>query len=612
MRINHWLRITFFAAILLSPAILKAQTATCKDTAEHRRLNNAMWNAAKGDDAQKVYLAAQAYQKHADQEGDLEAHYNAWMCGVAYNLDRMNIRDAYHIAVSLKNDLKNITGGKEEQYLGSSMMGQVYNICGNVPGAIEEFKEAISLIKGTRYEETTLHSLYMGLAHLTLTSDPDQSLQWIEEDIKVLKEHQQWTAYNKGMAAAYAIKSIIYFKKKEYDQFRYWYDQTISVSNDKPDGYSGIFLSYANIYKNAIDGHIEEALAAADSVQSVKERYLIKCDLYLYAGDKDQAFNTQHELMILNDSVTGTMMAENIEQSEQEIQIMRSQQKTTRLAIIILIISIVLAILFIALMFVYVHTRLRYNQRLKDKNQELRAAYRYVTAADQMKTDFIRNVSHEIRTPLNIINGFTEVLTNEEYALEPHERRIIAVNISQNTRQITSLINKMLALANENTKDLLKEAEDTNAVSICQRAILDMPETDSDKIEVIFNDLTEGDVVLCTNSDSLLQMLGYLLENAVKFTEHGQIILTVRNEEKDGRKWMNFTIEDTGCGISADKVDKIFERFMKGDEFREGLGLGLAYCHETATKLGGSLVLDHTSNQGTAFLLSLPKTTDIN
>ena len=612
MHINHWLRITLFVTIFLSPAMMKAQTAACKDTAEHRRLAEAMWAATAGDNPEKVYKAAQTFQKHADEEGDLEGHYNAWMCGVAFNLDRVNIHDAYHIAVALKNDLKNITGGREEQYLGPCMMGQVYNICGNVPAAIKEFEEAINLIKGTRYEKTTLYSLYMALAHLTLSSDPDQSMRWIEEEIKVLNQHKQWPVYTKAIAAAYAIKAIIYFKKKDYDNFRYWHEKAVSVSNDKIDGYTGVFMTYANIYKKAVDGHLKEALAAADSVQSVKERYNLKCNLYLYAGDKDQAFNTQREWMLLNDSVTGAMMAENVVQSEEEIRIMKDQQETTRIAIVILIICIILAILFIALMFINIRTRRRYNKQLKEKNEELGVAYKKVTVADEMKSEFIRNVSHEIRTPLNIINGFSEVLTNEEYTFEPLERHGIAVAIGQNTRKITSLVNKMLALANDSSKDLLKDVEETNAVSICQQALSNMPETDSEKIKVVFDDQTGGDTMLTTNSDSLLQMLGYLLENAVKFTDQGQITLMVKNGEQDGKRLMQFFVEDTGCGIPADKIDKIFERFMKVDEFKEGLGLGLAYCHETAIKLGGSLVLDHTSDQGTTFLLSLPKTTNNN
>ena len=69
---------------------------------------------------------------------------------------------------------------------------------------------------------------------------------------------------------------------------------------------------------------------------------------------------------------------------------------------------------------------------------------------------------------------------------------------------------------------------------------------------------------------------------------------------------MWFTVEDTGCGIPSDKVSSIFERFVKVDEFKQGLGLGLAYCYETAARLGGSLRLDHTSAAGTSFTLGLP------
>jgi signal transduction histidine kinase len=226
-------------------------------------------------------------------------------------------------------------------------------------------------------------------------------------------------------------------------------------------------------------------------------------------------------------------------------------------------------------------------------------------AADQMKTDFIRSVSHEIRTPLNIINGFTQVLTNEKHTLEPEERNNIAETVNTSTMQITSLVNKMLALANDSTKDLLKEAEATDAHAVCQAALDTMPPMDQERIKVEFEDLTnEHGTIICTHSDSLLQILENMLENSAKFTEEGYIKLTLRN---DGRM-MWFTVEDTGCGIPEDKISTIFDRFVKVDEFKEGLGLGLAYCHETAEKLGGELTLDHTSEAGTTFTLRLPLT----
>ena len=149
---------------------------------------------------------------------------------------------------------------------------------------------------------------------------------------------------------------------------------------------------------------------------------------------------------------------------------------------------------------------------------------------------------------------------------------------------------------------MLKDVEQTDAVDICQRAIAAMPQVDAEKIKVLFEDLTSGDAHLMTNGDSLLQMLDNILENAVKFTEKGYIRLTVEKNKEN----MVFTVEDTGCGIPADKVGTIFNRWVKVDEFKEGLGLGLAYCYETAQKLGGSLKLDHTSTEGTTFKLYLP------
>jgi len=281
----------------------------------------------------------------------------------------------------------------------------------------------------------------------------------------------------------------------------------------------------------------------------------------------------------------------------------KQKEKMSRRIYLILAHTVALSILVIILMARNILIRRRSRQKLLEKNEELREANRKVTRADEMKTQFIRNVSHEIRTPLNIINGFTQVLTDEENTFEPGERHEIAETIGTSTRQITSLVNKMLALANQNTKDLLKEVEDTDALDICHKALQEMPPVDANRIKVELEDLThDKGTTLCTNSDSLLQMLGNILENSVKFTEKGSIKLTLRN---DGLM-MWFTIEDTGCGIPEDKISTIFERFVKVDEFKEGLGLGLAYCHETAERLGGVLRLDSTSEAGTSFTLGLP------
>ena len=601
---NHWMKYMLgLAALLVTPQV-EAQTEHCKDTLKHRQLRSAMWGTCQQDNPNVVYAACWAYQAHAIEDKDNEAYYDSWTCGIMFNLDRMNIYDAYHIANTMKDDLvRRKYEAKEEQYLAPKMMGHVYNACGNIPGAVAELQKAIELIKGTKYEVDGLSFLYLLMAHIQLNNDSKECLKWLEEDLKELEHHKEQTEYWRGKADALAMKAIVKFKQRDYKGFYAYYGQAEEADKQNRNQIGDLFLPYARIYKTLLDGDSQKALADVAAVPNMKERYMLRCDIYRYIGDNEKAFMTQRELMHLRDSITGVLIAENIQKQEDEMVLLRQGQKASRVMNIVLVIAMVLAVMLIIGLVMTIYGKRRYQNMLLKKNRELKAAYKQVAAADEMKTEFIRSVSHEIRTPLNIINGFTQVLTDDNIQFEPTERKGIADTISKNARDITSLVNKMLALANEHSKDLLKDVEECNAMEICSRAIAAMPQVDKTKITIELQDLTESeDKKLTTNSDSLLQMLGSILENACKFTEQGYIRLTL-NKVKD---YLNFTIEDTGCGIPDDKISTIFDRFVKVDEFKEGLGLGLAYCHETAEKLGGTLTLDKTSSEGTTFTLSLP------
>ena len=608
---NHWMKYMLSLVTLLVTPQAEAQTEHCRDTIEHQKLRSAMWATCQQENPSVVYAACWAYQAHAIEDKDNEAYYDSWTCGIMYNLDRMNIHDAYHIANTMKDDLvRRRYEAVDEQFLAPKMLGHVYNACGNIPGAVEELKKAIEMIKGTKYERDGLSFLYLTMAHIQLNNDTKETLKWLEQDMKELERHNTQKEYWRGKADALAMKAIVMFKQKNYNGFYENYRLAEEADKFNKNQIGDLFLPYARIYKTLLDGDSEKALKDVEALANMKERYLLRCDIYRYIGDNEKAFMTQRELMHKRDSITGVMIAENIQKQEDEMVLLRQGQKVSRVMNIVLVMAMVLALMLIIGLAMTIYGKRRYQDMLVKKNRELKAAYKQVAAADEMKTEFIRSVSHEIRTPLNIINGFTQVLTEEGSEFEPSERKGIADTISKNTSHITSLVNKMLALANEHTKDLLKDVDVCDALDICHRAISAMPAVDQTKIKVELKDLAEGeDKKLVTNSDSLLQMLGNILENATKFTEQGYIRLTLKKDTD----FFHFTIEDTGCGIPSDKISTIFDRFVKVDEFKEGLGLGLAYCHETVEKLGGTLTLDKTSDEGTTFTLSLPiklKTTE--
>ena len=603
MMINQWLKKTTLVMMLIGSLQVSAQTPLCKDTAEHRRLEAAMWAAGGQNDPDVLYSACKDFHKHVLEEKDMYSVYQAWICGVMFNLGRMNIRDAYLITRQMGEELSNDEDAAEERYFVPNMLGHVYSTCGNISGAKKEFLKAAREIKGTKYEADGLGFIYLALAHAQLDNDLHEAQRWVDRIKAHLERNQNTQNYYRAKADAYAMEAIIKFKQHDIPAFRRSMAEMEDASGKDPENAGDIFLPYARIYQTLIDGHTEEALKDAETLNNEKELYLVKCDIYNYIGDKDKAFQTQQELMYKRDSITGIMIIENLETHAQQMSLMKQQAKMQRRTYLILMHAVFLAILAIVLLSRNIFMRKKYQKELIAQNQKLETANKLVTAADEMKMEFIRNVSHEIRTPLNIINGFSQVLTDEENEFEPHEQKALADAIGENTRQITSLVNKMLMLANDNTTDLLARVETVDAVKVCEYCIKAMPKTDPEKVKVEFKNMTQpGKAQLCTNSNSLVQMLGNILENAAKFTEKGLITLKLMCDHTHFR----FTVEDTGCGVPDDKVNSIFERFVKADEFKEGLGLGLAYCHETVKKLGGSLVLDYTSEAGSSFTLSLP------
>ena len=603
MMINQWLKKTTLVMMLIGSLQVSAQTPLCKDTAEHRRLEAAMWAVGGQNDPDVLYSACKDFHKHVLEEKDMYSVYQAWICGVMFNLGRMNIRDAYLITRQMGEELSNDEDAAEERYFVPNMLGHVYSTCGNISGAKKEFLKAAREIKGTKYEADGLGFIYLALAHAQLDNDLYEAQRWVDRMKAHLERNQNTQNYYRAKADAYAMEAIIKFKQHDIPAFRRSMAEMEDASGKDPENAGDIFLPYARIYQTLIDGHTEEALKDAETLNNEKELYLVKCDIYNYIGDKDKAFQTQQELMYKRDSITGIMIIENLETHAQQMSLMKQQAKMQRRTYLILMHAVFLAILAIVLLSRNIFMRKKYQKELIAQNQKLETANKLVTAADEMKMEFIRNVSHEIRTPLNIINGFSQVLTDEENEFEPHEQKALADAIGENTRQITSLVNKMLMLANDNTTDLLARVETVDAVKVCEYCIKAMPKTDPEKVKVEFKNMTQpGKAQLCTNSNSLVQMLGNILENAAKFTEKGLITLKLMCDHTHFR----FTVEDTGCGVPDDKVNSIFERFVKADEFKEGLGLGLAYCHETVKKLGGSLVLDYTSEAGSSFTLSLP------
>ena len=175
--------------------------------------------------------------------------------------------------------------------------------------------------------------------------------------------------------------------------------------------------------------------------------------------------------------------------------------------------------------------------------------------------------------------------------------------MQKNTRQITSLIDEMLAFAmneaqegvsnNDHVEinDLMRDLLQENQGNVNKDTRLDFQTTLSDDFKIL------------TNESLLKSILNALLDNAIKNTTNGQIVIKA---DRDDEQMITLTVEDTGCGIPAAEAEHIFERFVKLDTFKEGIGLGLPLCRTLADKLGGSVSLDTSYQKGARFIVRLP------
>lgn len=241
-------------------------------------------------------------------------------------------------------------------------------------------------------------------------------------------------------------------------------------------------------------------------------------------------------------------------------------------------------------------------KKLQESNRQVILASEKAQESERMKNAFIKNMCHEVRTPLNAINGFAELITAEDISLE--EKQDFSKIIFENCNHITSMMNSVLEIAqlDSNKDDLPLSTVNIHLLCSCEmeqiKRLYGKP-----GIEYKLEGNREKDLAF-TNQSHFNLILSHLLNNANKFTEKGNITLSYNPEEEQNR--MVISITDTGCGISADKREWIFERFTKANDFVPGSGLGLYLCRQIAHRMKGNICVDPDYTTGLRIILTIP------
>ena len=241
--------------------------------------------------------------------------------------------------------------------------------------------------------------------------------------------------------------------------------------------------------------------------------------------------------------------------------------------------------------------------------------YDQAMESSRMKTDFIQQISHEIRTPLNILSGFAQVLTSG-MELDEATRQEVTKGIVDNTERITSLVNKMLELAEAGSDNPLERNDQTLAIQIVAQSTEDSGISQATHLDFDLDIAPEAEtVVLTTALVPATRVLTLLLDNAMKFTHPAEAAGGVSAVKEKAHAVLRvavddgmvvFTVEDTGIGVPPEESEHIFEEFVQLDKYYDGTGIGLTVARSLAHRLGGDVRLDTDYSSGARFVYTLP------
>jgi signal transduction histidine kinase/CheY-like chemotaxis protein len=575
-----------------------------------------------------LLISTFSYSQKSKSNGEIDsvAYYN-------------NLSDS-HVKANKYKDALNYTqkaihysieiNDSESQAIQTSKLGKLYYDVKKYDDAIKAFNKSLSLSKFFDSNATqAITHYYLGMCFM-------QKKEFNRAGINFYKAESIYNSL-KITEASDLIKlqkGIIYQSKGNFDLASNIFNEIIA----KPDNQvnldcktgalyqigivemminrNNLALNYFNkaLALNAKTNNLEQKSDILLALSNVYEKMLDKNNAYTYLK---QHSNLEESISISDNEKLDVDDYEKFKESERLKEIKQSnedakqQEKTNKFSKLISILAIALiSILSLLSLSLYKNNiiRTQSNKLLEEKNKELIIAKEKAEKASHARSEFLSTVSHELRTPLNAINGITHLLLEENpkksqmHYLESLEfsgnyltkfiNDILEINKIESSKSQIENINFNLKLLLENIQSSLKELANIN------------------NNDFIFKIDSKIPNYLIGDPTKLSQILMNLINNALKFTHNGEVIVTaslVSLVEKNAD--ISFEIKDSGIGIPEDKLESIFDSFSQGsiDINRKygGTGLGLTIVKKIVELLGGKINLKSKVNEGSIFTFEL-------
>lgn len=582
------------------------------------------YNSAKYDSVR--HTAQKAMNFCRDKKGLTRKYFEAWhliICSYhAQGQYSTAIREGrlMHEEAILKNDLF----GQSMAYYN---MGNVYYTMRHFRQSVDALEQSVRLLQREDSSESVLLEVYPYYGDaLEAAKDykklDEMTLEWGKHVEHFGKNSQNQLDMPPVYANYYIGRTQALLGLGRSGEARQALKEAEKNISDSTT-FEWLYLLYYQAELANRDGHYDEALRLnAERLRlshvivdkpTMIPIHLQRADILYSAGRYKEAAEMYKQVYHLDDSMNTMQTREQLNEMNtffqvDELKVQNAEQQDLYTKIIG---AVVILALLVFLIYRYIAERKvkQKNDELAHSNAELQLANEKAQESSRMKSAFIRNISHEIRTPLNILNGFTQVLLDQDGHLSDMERTDISQRVEENSKRMSELVNKMLEMSETISSTVIERTEIVTVSTLVDRAVemsgithTTAPGQPASPVSFTVQNEVGDKLTIKTNSHYAQRALRHLLENARKFTRLGYVHLQAT---ADGQN-VTFIVEDTGIGVPTDAQETIFGEFVKLDEYESGTGIGLPLARDIARKLGGDIVLDTTYTGGARFIMTLP------
>jgi two-component system, OmpR family, phosphate regulon sensor histidine kinase PhoR len=234
-----------------------------------------------------------------------------------------------------------------------------------------------------------------------------------------------------------------------------------------------------------------------------------------------------------------------------------------------------------------------------------------IRQTERMRRDFVANVSHELRTPLSAIKGYAETLLDGTLHDDIDMAQEFVSIIYKHANRLSTLVEDLLDLSKLETEDFQPELAPLDLAPLIDRVLLLTFDAAATKNIRLRQQLCTPMPPVVANANNIEQVYTNLIDNAIKYTPNdGDVLIMVETVTRQSKPWLQTTIVDTGIGIEAKHIPRLFERFYRVDKARSrdmgGTGLGLSIVKHIIQSHGGDIWVESELNEGTRFMFTLP------